>query len=201
MRRLELGTKVAPYERQAGYQPVLYKQLVQDAFGGDRLFTLSLMFKKSAAVGDLTADWDVSALAPQPLDGRTHKALYTVSTLLVHQADTDLFTEGHIYLHCFNLPAPQSLSLTNVTSSVTAPTSMPVPYQTQFPAITQLAESGTNSFTHHSSSDAGASFVSVYPPPSEITYTCRSFGWPNTPLQTAAKIVRISVRLNIQLLD
>lgn len=193
---------VAPYEKYQ--QPAaLYKPVFGLTSGDDRLYTLTLSNKIAAGgsgvANDIVCAWDLSQ-APQPRDGKVHKAQISVSQLHIYQATSNLFTANTAYLCCLDIPAPQSFSATNAYTT-TPGAGMPDTLQRPNAFYKIFNASNSKYFSLPEPAASVTDFVGVYPVP-RIEFSLRADDWPSRPIQSADnEDVRVALHLNIVLLD
>jgi len=198
--RVDPTLPVAPYEQYQ--QPKLYNNILGSSGGTDRQYNLMLSYKKLGVSGinhPVTVQWDLS-LAPKPSDGRTHKAMWSISQMHIYQADTNLFTVNDSYQMCLDVPSPNSFSGNNFTTGDSSP-GKPSTLQRPNSFYSFFCTAGSQHFNLSESHETVTSFVGVYPVPT-VTFSVRTDALPSDIMVGAAnKNFKLSLNLKVVLLD
>tara|TARA_Y100000296_G_scaffold4466_1_gene5779 strand:+ start:420 stop:1043 length:624 start_codon:yes stop_codon:yes gene_type:complete len=198
--RVDPTFPVAPYEQYQ--QPKLYNNILGSSGGTDRQYNLMLSYEKLAVSGTahpLSVQWDLS-LAPKPSDGRSHKAMWSISQMSVVQQSSNLFSADTSYQMCLDAPSPNSFSGMNFTTGDASP-GKPSTLQRPNAFYNFFCTTAAPRFNLSEPNESITSFVGVYPVPT-VTFSIRTDALPSAIITgTANEKFNVSLNLKVVLLD
>lgn len=197
-------------------QPPLYKQITQDGFGGDRLYTIHLHCSLTASTS-FKQTWDLTG-APKPHDGgRSHKALWSLVHMGVSSGAANAISlPGGANLNFYvstDLPTPQSYNCsTALGNNGGAPTASDNVTRQERPCFQRISMHPSNQVAMQSGGGAmtspfcydfknptnTASLVSVYPVPKISMFLLSNGGFE---VANNATVTDWTLTFQIQLLD